>query len=64
MFEYIHNLGLYEWDDGSNLIYTNFVSTNPKETCVYMFHNQWFDSECFISKRIHVCKRTKSTEIF
>ena len=57
----INNLGLYEWDDGTKLNYTNFVSVNPNQTCVYMYNNEWFDSECFVSKRIHVCKQSKSS---
>ena len=54
------NKGLYEWDDGEQLNYTNFINSNPIQTCVYQYNNQWFDSECFVSKRVHVCKQPKS----
>ena len=40
--------------------YKNFINSNPIQTCVYQYNNQWFDSECFVSKRVHVCKQPKS----
>lgn len=51
----------YEWSDGSSLSFTSFSPNfQSRQTCAYMSANEWFDSDCFLYRRIYVCKRSKS----
>ena len=57
--------GAYEWNDGSSLSFTSFSPNfQSKQTCTYMSANEWFDSDCFLYRRIYVCKRAKSCFFF
>ena len=55
------NAGFYSWDDGTNFQFNSFAHNNHTQTCVYMYNNIWYDSECFLTKRVYVCKRLKSS---
>lgn len=47
---------LFEWADGSPLVYENFVNTFREERCVYMSYSYWYTSDC-LNERSYTCQR-------
>ncbi len=56
---FIKIIGFYEWHDGSSLIYTSFAFNTQTQGCIYSYNNEWYDADCFLSRRIYVCKKPK-----